>query len=74
MKSTERLSGQRLLAARRAAGLTQVQLAAKLGVTAVCICYLELGHRQPSIPMLCRLADFFGVSTDHLLGRGPELK
>ena len=29
----------------------------------------ENGYREPSLYMLCQIADFFGVSTDVLLGR-----
>ena len=29
----------------------------------------ETGQREPSLLDLCRLADFYGVTTDYLLGR-----
>ncbi len=32
----------------------------------------ESGERGVGTPALCKLADFYGVSTDYLLGREPE--
>ncbi len=29
----------------------------------------ETGDREPSLEMLCKLADFYKVTTDYLLGR-----
>lgn len=55
-------------------GLTQQELAEKLGISAVTISGYELGRREPSIEILERIADCFGVSVDYLLGRTNELK
>ena len=32
----------------------------------------EYGAREPNCDMLCKLADYFGVTTDYLLGREPH--
>lgn len=53
-------------------GLNQVELAKKLSVTKQTISNWENDNIQPSIDMLERLADFFNVSTDYLLGRTEE--
>ncbi len=51
--------------------MSQVGLAKELGVDCSTIAKYETGDRLPDIVMLCKLASFFGVSTDYLLGRAP---
>ncbi len=53
---------------RMARNLSQVELAKALGVTKQSISNWENNNIQPSIDMLIRIADFFSVSTDILLG------
>ncbi len=53
-------------------GLNQAALAATLNVTKQCVSNWENDNVQPSIEMLVKLADIFGVSTDVLLGRAPD--
>ncbi|MCI8773825.1 MAG: helix-turn-helix transcriptional regulator [Lachnospiraceae bacterium] len=53
---------------RLARNLSQVDLAKALGVTKQSISNWENNNIQPSIDMLIRLAQFFSVSTDYLLG------
>lgn len=48
--------------------LSQVDLAKSLGVTKQSVSNWENNNIQPSIDMLIRLAQFFSVSTDCLLG------
>ena len=60
---------ERILELRTAAGYTQVTLAKKLGVSKQAVSNWENDNIQPSIEMLVRLADAFGVTTDYLLGR-----
>ena len=50
-----------LIAARRAAGLTQAELAAKVGTTQSAIARLEGGAITPTVETLCRLADVLGL-------------
>lgn len=50
-------------------GLNQVELGEKLSVTKQTISNWENNNIQPSIDMLIKIADFFGVSTDYLLER-----
>lgn len=61
--------GIRLKKLRNEKKLTQKQLAEKINVTHVSISGYESGNRSPDTDTLQRLADFFGVSTDYLLGR-----
>lgn len=57
---------------RTAHGLTQVDFAKKLSVSKQAVSNWENNNIQPSIDMLVKIADFFGVSTDYLLGRTAE--
>ncbi len=58
----------RLRELRTQAGLTQLQLAQRLGITKSVISFYELSERAPSPDVLIRLAKVFRVSTDYLLG------
>ena len=57
---------------RIAQGLNQVEFAKILCVTKQCVSNWENDNVVPSIDMLCKIADFFGVSTDYLLGRSER--
>jgi predicted nucleotidyltransferase/DNA-binding XRE family transcriptional regulator len=54
-------AGELLRQARRGAGLTQAELAARAGVTQSVISAYESGRRQPSIPVLRRLVEAAGA-------------
>lgn len=58
---------------RLARGLNQVEFAKRLSVTKQCVSNWENDNVLPSIEMLERIADFFSVSTDYLLGRERKL-
>ncbi|MBM6917217.1 MULTISPECIES: helix-turn-helix domain-containing protein [Intestinimonas] len=53
-------------------GMSQVELARRLGVTKQSVSNWENDNIQPSIEMLKKLADIFSVSTDYLLGLEKE--
>jgi len=61
--------GKRITAHRKQLGLTQDQLAEKLGITAQAISKWENDLSCPDISMLPKLADIFDTTTDALLGR-----
>ena len=65
----EQTLGKRIVKHRKRLGLTQDQLAEKLGVTAQAVSKWENDQSCPDIYMLPKLADLFGVTTDDLLGR-----
>lgn len=54
---------------RQTRELNQVQLAEKLGVAKQSVSNWENDNIMPSVEMLEKIADFFSVSTDYLLGR-----
>lgn len=57
---------------RQTKELNQVQLSEKLGVAKQSISNWENDNIMPSVEMLEKIADFFGVSTDYLLGRDKK--
>ena len=66
--------GKRITVNRKRLGLTQDQLAEKLGITAQAVSKWENDLSCPDISILPRLADIFGITTDELLGRNPPVQ
>lgn len=64
---------KRIKSLRLERGMNQVQLANVLGVTKQCVSNWENDNIQPSVEMLVKLARFFSVSTDFLLGEDSRL-
>ena len=61
--------GKRIAENRKRLGLTQDQLAEKLGLTAQAVSKWENDQSCPDITMLPKLAEIFDITTDELLGR-----
>ena len=57
---------------RLAKRITQARLADRLGVSKQSVSNWENNNIQPSVELLEKLADYFSVSTDTLLGRHPD--
>ena len=68
--------GKRIMALRKAAGMTQEQVAERLGVSPQAVSKWETGTADPSTSNLLALAKLFGVSAEELLRsveeRAPE--
>jgi transcriptional regulator with XRE-family HTH domain len=64
---------ERLLLARRRAGLSQGDLAQRTAMYGSDISKMERGRMLPTAPRLRRLAEALGVSADYLLGLTDEL-
>lgn len=60
--------GRTIAEARRACGLTQRELASKVGVTAQAVSKWERGGSCPDISILDEIAESLGVSLSYLLG------
>lgn len=58
---------EKLMTLRKKAGMSQEDLADRLGVSRQAISRWELGATLPDVPNLLKLSDLFGVSTDYLL-------
>ena len=59
----------RLVKLRKEHGLTQETFAEKIGYTRTAVSAWEIGRNEPSNADTVKIADFFGVSTDYLLGK-----
>jgi putative transcriptional regulator len=53
---------------RKERGLTQVELAEKLGVRQSTISHIEQHRRNPSVPLLIKAAGILNTTVDELLG------
>lgn len=59
---------ERIKKLRTLCGMSQVEMAAKLGISKQSVSNWENDNIQPSIEMLLKIARLFSVSTDYLLG------
>ena len=58
---------------RKAKNLTQADVCAAIGISTQVFSRYERGEHEPDYKTLCKLADFFDVTLDELLGRSPQL-
>ena len=61
--------GERLAELRKKQGLSQNDLANKLNISKSTLAMYETDKRQPNFEMQTKIADYFEVSIDYLLGR-----
>lgn len=66
--------GRILLANRRKRGITQDQLAEYMGVSKAAVSKWETGTTYPDIFMLPRLAAYFDLTIDELMGYEPQME
>lgn len=59
--------GMRIALLRAGNGWSQAELARRIGVSASAVGMYEQGRREPSLDLVVRLANEFGVTTDYLL-------
>lgn len=62
------LINKRIYELRKDKNISQSTLAKEIGVTQKAIDFWEKGINEPKASYVMRLAKFFGVSTDYLLG------
>ena len=67
-----KIIGERLLALRKQNGLKQTEAAEALELSISAYCRYEYGQREPTAPVLIRMADLYGVTIDYLVGRTEE--
>ena len=65
---------ERIKELREARGITQVELAKALFVSKQSVSNWENDNILPSVDMLVKIADYFGVSTDYMLSRENETR
>lgn len=56
---------------REKRGLSQSSLARDLNISQASLAMYETNKRKPNVEMLDSIANYFGVTTDYLLGRTP---
>ncbi len=64
--------GERLARLRKAAGYTQVELAAELGISQRMVAYYESPTATPPANLLPQIAAVLRVTIDELFGRSPK--
>ncbi len=60
---------ERMLALRKSEGLKQEKAAELSGIAYMSYRRYETGEREPTASTLWKIADFYGVSVDYLIGR-----
>ncbi|QQE78093.1 helix-turn-helix domain-containing protein [Alicyclobacillus sp. SO9] len=63
---------ERLSTLIKSKGVQKKELAEKLGISYRNLRHYELGERKPDFDGLTKLADFFDVSVDYLVGRSDD--
>lgn len=65
--------GKRIAALRKSRGLSQAELAQRLGISRGRLANYEQGQREPDFATMSEIAKFFGVSIDYLVtGKEPD--
>lgn len=66
--------GKRISVLRKKNTLTQEELAKRINISRAALSHYEKDRRSPDYETIEKLANFFGVTTDYLLGRSktPE--
>ena len=64
----------RLRELRKKKGISQLRLATDLNTTQNTISRYETGEREPGIDELIKIADYFNVSVDYLIGHTENPK
>ena len=63
---------ERLTELRKEKLLSQYAIAKKIGVSPRTYQDYEYGEREPQVAIFRRIADFYGVSLDYLVGRSDK--
>ena len=63
---------QRLCELRHMNGLSQRKAAADLRISQALLSHYENGAREPGLGFVCRVCDYYGVTSDYLLGRSAN--
>lgn len=65
---------ERLKELRKEKGLRQEHIAVALDISMSAYCNYEQGKREPTASVIVRMADYYDVSADYLLGRSEIRK
>ncbi|MBO9605745.1 MAG: helix-turn-helix transcriptional regulator [Paenibacillaceae bacterium] len=64
--------GNRIAHLRDERRLTQEELAVRVGITRAALSHYENNRREPDYATIQKIADYFKVTVDYLLGRSSE--
>ena len=64
--------GRTITALRKKRGISQKEAASELGISQALLSHYEKGIRECGLEFLVRLADYYEVSADYLLGRNRQ--
>lgn len=67
-----KIFGERLKELRIERGISQAELAKRIGVSSGIVCLWEIDKSEPTAPNIRKIADCFDVSADYLLGRSDS--
>ncbi len=65
--------GQRIRKYRKAASLSQEQLAEKAGISVTHMSHIETGNTKLSLPVLVNIANTLSVQTDAIIYETPQI-
>ena len=68
-KKMKSILAARLKQCRKERGLSQINVAVACGISERAYQNYEILRREPKLEILVRIADYFGVSLDYLVGR-----
>ena len=60
---------ERIIQLKAEQGILQKDIAEAIGISVRNYQRYEKGEQQPTLPVLLRIADYFGISLDYLTGR-----
>ncbi|MEC0228045.1 MULTISPECIES: helix-turn-helix domain-containing protein [Paenibacillus] len=64
--------GDRIAQLREKRGLTQEELSTKIGISRAALSHYETNRREPDYETINKIATFFHVTIDYLLGRTDQ--
>ena len=64
-----KIFAERLLELCQERNVSQAELAKEIGVSYAIVCYWETDRSEPTAINIVKLADYFNVTADYLLGR-----
>ena len=73
MQDYKKAVGMRMLELRKNQKKSQAEVAKHLELTVAAYQNYETGRREAGYKTLTKLAEFYGVTTDYLLGREPQV-
>lgn len=68
----QQVFGKRVRELRKERGLSQVELAAKVGIDRSYMGFLERGERNPSLEVIAKIAEALNVTPDELLKQSAK--